>query len=77
MKRTVVMYAVTAIDNGDSCDGRPRCLGVFKTRSEAVKYIEADIENYEDKGSEVNYDDWTATTCVWNLNEVSVEAVET
>lgn len=84
MKDIVIEYAVTYIECGDGTDGRPRCLGVYKSRDMAVKALEADMKTYAKSiGGESSSFDWKVwkeeddeERCVWNINEVEVEAKE-
>ena len=78
-------YAVTYVEYGDSVDGRPRCLGVFDTREEAIKELKLDMETYANSvpsaGVFMDYDGWGVWAdeeckfqlgCAWNVNEIEI-----
>ena len=51
-------YVVTAVDYGDSCDGHPRCLGIFRSWEEAKTYVQNDMEDRCDQlaGADIQAD---------------------
>ena len=53
-------FIVTAVDSGDTCDGKARVLAVCNTREEATAFVQADIEPYADErdyeGMEVGFE---------------------
>lgn len=67
------VYVVTYIDSGETCDGKPRCAGVYKTRQEAEAYVKSDIESYSDMGYDVDYDSMSCeeAQCEWNIEEIN------
>lgn len=81
-------YILTVVDYGDTCDGKARVLGMFKTHQEAYDKMEADAkekakEIYEDEedaniGTDINW--WDASVgefapCgyEYKIEEVEVE----
>lgn len=71
-------YIVTAVDHGESCDGKARVLEVCDTKEEAKAFVRADIENWADErageGVEVDFDKMSAhydydtdEGCEWNI----------
>lgn len=71
-------YIVTAVDHGDTCDGKARVLEVCNTKDEAMAFVHADIEHWADErageGIEVDfnkmsahYTDDTDNGCEWNI----------
>lgn len=79
-------YVVTAVDCGDSCDGRARVLGAFKTKEEAKAYVRNDMEDYADQRAgaaiQVDFDQMDIvngdddTVCCWSIDEVEVELTD-
>lgn len=80
-------FVATAVDTGDTCDGKARVIGTFKTREEAKNYVTEDIKEWVDDRAgdavEVDFDKMTAhyvddkwdtdTGCEWNIEEVEIE----
>lgn len=71
-------YIVTAVDHGDTCDGKARVLEVCNTKDEAMAFVHADIEFWADErageGIEVDFDkmsaryaDGTDNGCEWSI----------
>ena len=44
MKIWIAMY----VDQGETCDGKPRLLDICKSREEALAVVRADIEHWAD-----------------------------
>lgn len=80
------LWIVTAVDHGDSCDGKARVLGAFKSYGEARNYVNADIQEWVDHNTDelrgcgcsfaemaawYEYDD--AVRCEWNIEEVEAK----
>lgn len=74
-------YIVTAVDYGDSVDGKARTIGVFFDRDEAQKALNADMDTYkghfESLGQKVTEDDlavWHGEHhgCEWNVEEKDI-----
>ncbi len=82
MKR--LLFVVVYIDNGESCDGKPRVQGIYKTYDEALKNLHADMETYVEsltEGSEyemdkdgfsVNVEDGIMS-CEWAIEEIDAD----
>ena len=71
-------YIVTAVDHGETCDGKARILDVCDTKDEALAFVRDDIEHWADErageGIEVDFDkmstrytDDTDNGCEWNI----------
>jgi hypothetical protein len=71
------VYVVTYIDTDDTCDGKPRCAGIFKTRLEAEIYVKSDIESYADMGYDVDYEHMSSDHCEWNIEEIDFDTNKT
>lgn len=79
----VKCYAVTAIDCGDSCNGHPSCLGIFKTEEEAKAYVKNDMEDRCDQlagtGFQVDFgkmeitDEIDELICAWSIDAVEAD----
>ena len=77
-------FIVTAVDSGDTCDGKARVLGVCNTREEAKAVVQNDIETWADEREgediEVDFDKMSAyhncnyDGCEWNIEEVDIES---
>lgn len=76
-------WIVTAVDHGETCDGKARVLKVCNTKEEAEAYVHADIESWADErdgeGIEVDFDKMSAhyeynpdNGCEWNIEEVEL-----
>ena len=75
-------YVVTVVDNGESCDGRARVLGCFKTEDEAKAYVRNDMENVRNYMAgcieNCDFDEMTIISenddarC-WNIEKVEIE----
>ena len=78
-------FIVTAVDSGETCDGKARVLEVCNTREEAKAFIQADIEEWVNERAgecvEVDFDKMSAhyaynndNGCEWNIEEVDIES---
>lgn len=78
-------FIVTAVDSGETCDGKARVLEVCNTREEAEAFVHADIEKWADEraseGIEVNFNKMSAhydynsdDGCEWNIEEVDIKS---
>lgn len=76
-KRWVALY----VENDDTCDGMPRSLGAFKSRSQALAEIAKDIETYlnshqDAKRSDTNplvvVNENNDAICNWCVDEVEI-----
>ena len=82
------LWIATAVDYGDSRDGKARVLGVFKSYDEARIYVDGDIfdwveRNCED-GVKCDFDKMAARSgcddsirCKWNIEEADFNQGET
>jgi hypothetical protein len=78
----MTVFAVSCIDIGDSCDGKPRVLKIFQTRQRAKNYVKKDMDNVKSSSHYdiVNYDkmylyenDSFQHGCEWNIEEIALE----
>ena len=77
-------FIVTAVDSGDTCNGKARVLAVCNTREEAKAFVQNDIEAwaYERayEGIEVDFGKMSAhyncndDGCEWNIEEVDIKS---
>lgn len=76
-------WIVTAVDHGETCDGKARVLEVCNTKEGAEAYVRADIESWADEraGEDivVDFDKMSAyyeyntdNGCEWNIEEVEL-----
>ena len=75
-------WIVTAVDTGESCDGKARVLKCFKTEKAARNYIRRDMEGYvadaEGMDLETDYGRMSSRTkdcnygCEWNCERIQV-----
>ena len=70
-------YILTAVDYGDTCDGKARTIGVFFDRDEAQKVLNADIEDYAAMHptyteGKLAVTDENGNGCEWNIEEVDI-----
>lgn len=83
----VKLWIVTAVDHGETCDGKARVLETCKSKEEAEAFVRADIENWADErageGVEVDFDKMSAhydyntgIGCEWNIEPVTVDVNE-
>lgn len=80
---TLNVYAVTAVDCGDSCSGHSSCLGVFKSKAEAEAYVRNDMEDRCDQlaGCDIQVDfdrmeildSCDQPICLWSIDEQEVK----
>ena len=80
MKIWIAMY----VDQGETCDGKPRLLDICKSREEALAVVHADIEKWADdhagEGIEVDFDKMSAhydydtdDGCEWYIDERDID----
>jgi len=85
----ITRFIVTAVDVGDTCDGKARVLGAFKTEDEAKNYVKNDMQEYADERTYT--DEETGKTipcfcdfdkmfagddynnCSWNIESITFE----
>jgi len=80
-------WIVTAVDYGDSCDGKARVLGVCDSQEEAEAYVRNDMEDLVDNATDddgncsyetVDFDGMCVYTynrengCEWNVEKVTI-----
>lgn len=75
------IWIVTAVDHGETCDGKARVLEVCKSKEEAVAFVRTDIEKWADDRAgdnvEVDFDKMSGRYvdfdrddyCEWNIEE--------
>ena len=81
-------WIVTAVDLGDTCDGKARVLAVCKTEEEARAFVRNDMEERVDDATDdegncsydvVDFDEmsmWThndCNSCEWNVEEIEFD----
>jgi len=80
-------FIVTAVDYGETCDGKARVLVVCSTREEAKAFVRADIEKWADERAGmpivVDFDKMSAKYnwetlndtdgCEWNIEEIEIK----
>ena len=81
MKKKV--FVVIYCDYGDSCDGKPRVHGIYKTHDEAVKQVMLDMDTYisnlEDDEYEEDRNQFSVNVnvgssgCEWNIEECEID----
>jgi len=77
------VWIVAAVDVGDSCDGKARILGAFKTEEDAKTYVRNDMEDTADylanTGIQVDFDEMTIVkedddvVCQWTISDVEID----
>lgn len=81
-------WIVTAVDHGETCDGKARVLQVCDTEDEAKAYVRNDMESWLDERAgegveadfdkmEAHYDYDSDNGCSWNIEEVDVGGQKT
>lgn len=84
-------WAVTFVDYGETCDGKPRTPKICNSKEEAQAWVKNDMEAWVDKHAGmpivVDFDkmsakyDWKtlddADGCKWNIEETDVEVKPT
>ena len=71
-------YIVTAVDHGETCDGKARVLDVCNTKDEAMGFAHADIAQWADERAgehivvdfdkmSARYMDGTDNGCEWKI----------
>jgi len=78
------IWIVTAVDSGETCDGKARALAACRTKEAALAFVRADIEKWADdragENIEVDFDRLSASYrgagfgCEWNVEEVEIPA---
>lgn len=57
------LYIAAYVDYGETCDGKPRILGIFLDKKEAIENVHKDINHYCE-----GHDDYSKDLdkmCVW------------
>lgn len=57
------VYVAAYVDYGDTCDGKPRILGVYLNEKEAIENVHKDIIQYCEGHDD--YDKDLNKMCVW------------
>ena len=76
------LWVVTAVDIGDSCDGKARVLKICRSKEEAEQYIHDDMTDYYlSHRCVINSDKMCAWTdfsetngCIWNLEKIHINS---
>lgn len=76
-KKMSKAYILTAVDYGDSVDGKARTIGVFFNRDEAQKVLNDDMDYYKAmhptyKEGELAVTDDDGNGCEWNIESMDV-----
>ena len=83
----IKLWIVTAVDHGETCDGKARVLEVCKSKEEANAFVRSDIEKWaDDRATEDIYVDFAAMAagynrnadegCEWNIEERLFNVIE-
>lgn len=65
----IKLWIVTAVDHGETCDGKARVLEVCKSKEEAEAFVHSDIEKWaDDRATEDIYVDFAAMAAGYNSN---------
>lgn len=83
----IKLWIVTAVDHGETCDGKARTLETCKSKEEAKAFVRADIEKWaDDRATEDIYVDFDAMAagyncnaaegCEWNIEERTLDVTE-
>lgn len=66
------IWIAMAVDCGDTCDGKPRVLGAYGTRDEALEVVKADMRAFEVRGVAVDYARLGCDECEWSVDSVDL-----
>lgn len=74
------IHILTAVDYGDTCDGKARTIGVSFDRDEVQKILDGDIDEhlaalgpaYEEDCLSVVDKETGETRCEWNIEEMDI-----
>ena len=73
------LWVVTAVDIGDSCDGKARVLKICRSKEKAEKYIHDDMLDHSLNGVDCNVDPVNLSVyqnenngCEWNLEKIHI-----
>lgn len=77
----MIRFIVTAVDYGDSCDGKARIIFTTNNKDEAKKFVYEDMKlwckNYQGLDYKCDFDDMSTSynnnMCEWNIEEVQIE----
>ena len=80
-------YIVTAVDHGETCDGKARVLEVCDTKDEAIAFVRADIEQWADERAgesivvdfgkmSAHHTDNADNGCEWNIESRDIVSDE-
>ena len=80
------IWIATYVDYGETCDGKARVLGVYKSKEEATAAVRNDIEKWADdragESIEVDFDRMrtyfveNGNGCEWNIEERTFDVIE-
>lgn len=81
--KTMKKYIVTAVDYGETCNGKAEVLGAYNFYDDALNFVHADIEIwcdvYAGESIECDFDKMSAhfthdpeTRCEWNISTISL-----
>lgn len=76
-------FIATYVETSDTCDGRPRVLGVYDTKIDAAFRVNYDMDMWyndthygEDLDHEIDHSKMTARVgdneCIWNIEEIEI-----
>ena len=73
------LWVVTAVDIGDSCDGKARVLKICRSKEKAEQYIHDDMLEYSLGGVDCKVDSVKLSVyrnenegCEWNLEKIHI-----
>lgn len=46
------VFVATYVDVGETCDGKARVLGIYRTKAEALEAVKDDMENWQSANDE-------------------------
>lgn len=74
------LWCATVVDSGDTCDGRARTIGLFKSEASARAAVAEDIRQYAERigavpdfGEMCVVDEDADAVSLWNVEETEVE----
>lgn len=79
MKIKKEFFVVTAVDGGDTCDGKPTTLFIAETREEAEAFVRIDMDQWA-RGRDPDVLDYARMSavdgldsCEWNVEPKTAE----
>ena len=78
-------FLVTAVDSGETCNGKDDLIACCDSYDEAVEYVRSDMEDWADQRAgegvvldfdkmSAHYDCDTSNGCEWNIHEISIDS---